>query len=76
MVVEYGPVLIGEKTYICPIRSVSISRWRGGDILKEWGQTFGVYGRFRTMLCDMTFSKYHMFRTQSRVLPEYAPVPK
>jgi hypothetical protein len=69
IMVEYGPVLIGEKTYICPIRSVSISRWRGVDILTKWGQTFGVYGRFKTMLSDMTFSKYHMFRAQSRVLP-------
>jgi VWFA-related protein len=76
ILVEYGPVVIGEKTYICPIRSVSISRWRGVSILTEWGQTFGVYGRFKTMLNDMTFSKYHIFRAQSRVLPEYAPVPK
>ena len=76
IMVEYGPVVIGEKTYICPIRSVSISRWRGVTILTEWAQTFGVYGRFKTMLNDMTFSKYHIFRAQSRVLPDYAPVPK
>jgi VWFA-related protein len=76
ILVEYGPVVIGEKTYICPIRSVSISRWRSVVILTEWGQTLGVYGRFKTMLNDMTFSKYHVFRAQSRVLPEYAPVPK
>ncbi len=75
IVVEYGPVVIGEKAYICPIRSVSISRWRSVVILTEWGQTFGVYGRFKTMLNDMTFSKYHVFRAQSRVLPGYAPVP-
>lgn len=76
IVVEYGPVVIGEKTYICPIRSVSISRWRGVVILTEWGQTFGVYGRFKTMLNDMTFGKYHVFRAQSRILPGYTPAPK
>jgi hypothetical protein len=76
IVVEYGPVVIGEKTYICPIRSISISRWRGVSILTEWGQTFGVYGRFKTMLNDMTFGKYHIFRAQSRVLPGYTPAPK
>ena len=76
IMVEYGPVVIGEKTYICPTRSVSISRWRGVSILTEWGQTIGVYGRFKTMLNDMTFSKYHIFRAQSRVLPDYTPVPK
>lgn len=61
IMVEYGPTMIGEKTYICPIRSVSISRWRGVDILKEWGQTFGVYGRFKTMLSDMTFGNITCF---------------
>jgi VWFA-related protein len=76
IMVEYGPVVIGEKAYICPTRSVSISRWRGVTILTEWTQTFGVYGRFKTMLNDMTFSKYHIFRAQSRVLPDYTPVPK
>jgi VWFA-related protein len=76
IVVEYGPVVIGEKTYICPIRSVSISRWRGVSILTEWGQTFGVYGRYKTMLNDMTFGKYHIFRAQSRILPGYTPAPK
>jgi VWFA-related protein len=76
ILVEYGPVVIGEKTYIVPTRSVSISRWRGVSILKEWGQTFGVYGRFKTMLSDMTFSKYHIFRAQSRILPGYIPAPK
>jgi VWFA-related protein len=76
IVVEYSPVVIGEKTYICPIRSISMSRWRGVSILTEWGQTFGVYGRFKTMLNDMTFGKYHIFRAQSRVLPGYTPAPK
>jgi len=76
IMVEYGPVVIGEKTYICPIRSVSISRWRTVDTLTEWSQTFGVYGRFKTMLNDMTFGKYHVFRAQSRILPGYTPAPK
>ena len=76
IVVEYGPVVIGEKTYICPIRSVSISRWRSVNVLTEWGQTFGVFGRFETMLNDITFSKYHMFRAQSRILPEDTSTPK
>ena len=76
MMVEYGPVVIGDKTYICPIRSVSISRWRGVDILKEWSQTFGVYGRYKTMLNDMTFGKYHIFRAKSRIVPGDTPAPK
>jgi hypothetical protein len=69
IMVEYGPVVIGEKTYICPTRSVSLSRQRTVELLKEWGESFGVYGRFETMLNDVTFGKYHLFRAESRILP-------
>jgi hypothetical protein len=76
IMVEYGPVVIGEKTYICPIRSVSISRQRTVKLVEEWGESFGVYGRFETILNDVTFEQYHIFRAQSRILPGYAPAPK
>jgi hypothetical protein len=69
IMVEYGPVVIGEKTYICPTRSVSISRQRTVKLVKEWGQSFGVYGRFETILNDLAFGKYHLFRAESRILP-------
>jgi hypothetical protein len=67
--VEYGPVVIGEKTYICPTRSVSLSRQRTVELVREWGESFGVYGRFETILNDVTFGKYHLFRAESRILP-------
>jgi VWFA-related protein len=69
IMVEYGPVVIGEKTYICPTRSVSFSRQRTVDLVREWGESFGVYGRFETILNDVTFGKYHLFRAESRILP-------
>ena len=74
--VEYGPVAIGGKTYICPTRSVSIQRTRTVQLVKEWGESFGVYARFETMLNDFSFGQYHIFRAQSRILPDDAPVPK
>ena len=40
------------------------------------GETFGVYGRFETILNDMAFEKYHIFRAESRILPGYTPPPK
>jgi VWFA-related protein len=76
IMVEYGPVEIGGKTYICPTRSVSISRQRTVKIVKEWGESFGVYGRFETILSDVAFGKYHVFRAESRILPDDAPPPK
>jgi hypothetical protein len=71
IMVEYGPVVIGEKTYICPTRSVSLSRMRKVVLVREWGESFGVYGRFETILNDVAFEKYHLFRAESRVLPGY-----
>ena len=75
IMVEYGPVIIGGKTYIGPARSVSISRQRTVTILNEWGESFGVYGRFETILNDVAFGEYHVFRSESRMLPGYSPVP-
>ena len=52
VMVEYDPVVIGGKIYICPTRSVSIQRTRTVKLVKEWGESFGVYGRFETILND------------------------
>jgi hypothetical protein len=76
IMVEYGPVAIGGKTYILPTRSVSISRQRTVTILNEWGERFGIYGRFETILNDVAFGQYHLFHSESRMLPGYTPVPK
>jgi hypothetical protein len=73
IMVEYDPVVIGEKTYICPIRSVSISRQRTVKLVEEWGESFGVYGRFETILNDVVFGKYHVFRAQSRIVTDDIP---
>jgi hypothetical protein len=68
IMVEYGPVDIGGKEYICPMRSVSISRSRTVRVLHQWNESFGVYGPFETMVNDVTFSDYHIFRSTSRIL--------
>jgi hypothetical protein len=40
--IEYGPVEIGGKEYICPHRSVVIMRVPTVATLTIWGQTFDV----------------------------------
>jgi hypothetical protein len=74
--IEYGPVEIGGKTYDCPLRSVSIMRSRSVGILSEWGESFRTYGPYATMLNDVTFNRYHMFRSESRILPGFTPEEK
>jgi VWFA-related protein len=76
VMVEYTPVVIGEKTYICPARSVSMSRQRRIMDIDEWGETFKVDAPFETLLDDMVFDKYQVFRSTARMLPGYTPAPE
>jgi VWFA-related protein len=71
VMIEYGPVEIAGKTYICPLRSISIVRGRSVDVLGEWDESFRTYGPYAIMLNDITFSRYHVFRSESRVLPGF-----
>jgi hypothetical protein len=73
IMVEYGPVELGGKTYICPQRSVSVSRARSERVLNEWGMVFVIYGYFETMINDVTFGGYHKFGSESRMLPDFQP---
>ena len=73
IMIEYGPVEIGGKTYICPVRSVSISRGRSVMPLTEWDESFRTYGPYTTMLNDVVFEQYHMFRAKSRMLTGFNP---
>jgi VWFA-related protein len=69
ILVEYGPVEIGGKTYFCPVKSVSIS-------LAQMVQLVGPYlipvarqmQPLKTSLNDVSFEQYHMFRAETRVM--------
>ena len=62
IMLEYGSVVIGGKAYTCPVRGVSMST--------------GSYrmGRHKTvafiLLDDVVFTDYHVFRSESRILPD------
>jgi hypothetical protein len=71
IMVEYGPEQLGGKTYICPQRSVEISRGRTERQLHEWGMVFSLYSYFETMINDVTFGGYHKFGSESRILPGF-----
>ena len=76
VMIVYRPVEIGGKTYICPVRSVSIWRARSVPTLWEWNEGFNTWGPYTTMLNDFIFDDYHMFRGQSRMLGDFTPVPE
>ena len=68
IVVEYGPVVIGGKPYVCPVRSVSLMRMRSVANPMEWDEGFRTYGPYVTMLNDITYENYHLFRAESHLL--------
>jgi hypothetical protein len=72
MLVDYGPVELGGKTYVCPVRSLAVWRSRTVSILAltDWDVRFRTYGPFSTMLNDMAFDNYHLFRAETRMLTD------
>ncbi len=75
MMVEYGPVEIGGKKYICPRRSVVTMRVRTVRALTFWGQTFDIYAPYETLLNDIVYGDYHKFGSEARMLPGFDVVP-
>jgi hypothetical protein len=73
--IEYGPVEIGGKEYICPHRSVVTMRVRTVKTLNVLGQIFDVYAPYETRLNDILYSDYHKFGAEARMLPEFDVVP-
>ena len=76
MMIEYGPIEIGGRTYIYPLRSVSIVRARSVRIFADWDEWFRIYGPYATMVNDINFGGYHIFRSNSRILPGFEPAEK
>ncbi len=69
ILVEYGPVEIGGKTYFCPVRSVSISV---AQMIQYVGPYLTPVARqmqpLETLLNDVAFEQYHVFRAEARVV--------
>lgn len=75
MMLEYGPTEIGGKQYMCPLRSVVIMRSRTARVLSLWDEDLEIYTPYETRLNDVTYSQYHKFGSESRMLPGFVAVP-
>lgn len=60
IVVEYASVTIGSKNYVCPVLGVALSTAAGS----------ATGGPMRTFLNHVTFTEYHVFRSESRIVPD------
>ena len=71
ILVEYGPVEIGGRTYFCPIKSIATA-------LAQTLQVDPIYKYplanqmqpLKASLSDVSFTQYHVFRAEARVVPE------
>ena len=82
ILVEYGPVDIGGQTYICPVKSISISvapappaqmlDLRHNAFAEEALKGDRSPG-LQTKLNDVVFDQYHVFRTEARVFTGDTP---
>ncbi|HSZ17408.1 MAG TPA: hypothetical protein VK764_09935 [Terracidiphilus sp.] len=83
ILVEYGPVTIGGRTYICPVKSVAIAdaQVRPSADRVEHPQFRGMLSEesnenalpTQTLVNDISFDQYHVFRADSRILPADSP---
>jgi hypothetical protein len=62
MMVEYGPVGLGGSSYICPLKGVALA------VMPMSDPTSNAYP-LQTQLNDVAFTDYHLFRSESRIVP-------
>ncbi|MGH9561540.1 MAG: hypothetical protein ACRD3S_08800, partial [Terracidiphilus sp.] len=63
--VEFAPVQIGGKEYVCPVHSVAMNRYF--DTF-EYSNTAHTPVPYATIMNDVTFTRYHQFRSQSHIV--------
>ncbi len=63
--VEYAAVPIGGSSYTCPVKGVVISKMPTDY---SPGDTYNT-APLQTQMNDVTFTDYHLFRSESRIIP-------
>ena len=76
LMIEYAPFQIGGKQYTLPLRSVSISRGRTLKFEWRYSTSFLTYGPYETLVNEFTFTNYHKFGSESRILTGFDDLPQ
>ena len=66
ILVEYGPVVLDGRTYICPVRSVALSVAAGAQLYSS--QNLPAPRFLQTSLNDVVFVRYHLFHADVHIL--------
>lgn len=64
IVVEYAPVTIGDRSYVCPVKAVAFSKIR----VPTAGTTDESSWPVQTGLNDIAFAQYHQFGSEARIV--------
>lgn len=75
LLVEYASIVIGNRRYICPVKSVALSVVRvpkTDDFLPLFFKDLSPVGSgfLRMRINDVRFTRYHLFRAESRILTD------
>jgi hypothetical protein len=72
IMVEYTSVVIGGMPYICPVKGVAFSKWLAPypAAAAQSEQPLLV-----TRLNDVAFTRYHLFRSEMKILPDASTSP-
>ena len=72
--VDYGPIELGGKDYVCPRRSIAISTVSSQFYQPKKSLVGGSFDTFPgdtvTAINDVRFDSYHLFRADIRILPD------
>jgi hypothetical protein len=66
ILVEFAPAEIGPASYVCPARGVAMMRYF--DTF-EHANTLHTPIPYQTSINDVSFTKYHLFRSESHIVP-------
>ncbi|MGO8708155.1 MAG: hypothetical protein ACLQMG_10855 [Terracidiphilus sp.] len=67
ILVEYAPVTIGDRTYICPVHGVAYSKV---PVAGATPDTQNGTVMVQTQMNDVVFKSYHLFGSESRIMDE------
>jgi hypothetical protein len=68
MIVEYGPVEIAGKKYICPVKSISVLQAHTTQNMGAYAMS-NLRGPVKTYLNDVVFDQYRRFGSEMRIVP-------
>lgn len=69
ILVEYGPVEIGGRTYVCPVSSVGFGEIRLDGMPAGLAPAGDNAAHSAIGVNHTDFQRYHLFRAESRILP-------